>query len=138
MALDRIITIEQPVIDRDDFGSEVTTWAALDTVWAEKIPAKGKERFVNDANKVVATRAVTWRIRYMLGVTETMRVVDDERRVWGIIGLAVVGFNHFHDLICQSDGTRLPEPEPEPGGAKSGPLEPSQEKEPLPKPTRAE
>ena len=86
--------------------------------------------------RLAGPRAATWRIRYMPGVTELMRVVDDERRVWGIIGLAVVGFNHFHDLICQSDGTRLPEPEP--GGAKSGPLEPSQEKEPLPKPTRAE
>ena len=83
--------------------------------------------------RLAGPRAATWRIRYMPGVTELMRVVDDERRVWGIIGLAVVGFNHFHDLICQSDGTRLPEPEP--GGAKSGP---PQEKEPLPKPTRAE
>ena len=32
----RIITIEKPVIIRDNFGSEVTTWATHSQVWAEK------------------------------------------------------------------------------------------------------
>ena len=63
MALDRIITIEQPVISRDAYGAEVTSWATLAEVWANKIPAKGKERFIPGANIKVATRAATWRIR---------------------------------------------------------------------------
>ena len=89
MALDRIITIEQPVISRDSYGSVVTNYEPLAQVWAEKMPAKGAEKFIPGSGVTVATRAATWRIRYMPGVTELMRVVDDERRMWGIIGLAV-------------------------------------------------
>ena len=136
MPLDRIITIEYPSISRDTFGSELRTWATLDQVWADKIPATGKERFVPGSNVQLATRAATWRIHYQPGITEVMRVVDDEQRVWGIIGLAVVGFNRYLDLICQSDGTRLPEPEPD--SEAKGAQEELQEKQELPKPTRAE
>ena len=91
----------------------VTNYEPLAQVWADKIPAKGAEKFIPGSGVTVATRAATWRVNYMPGVTETMRVVDDERRVWGIIGIAVEGFNRFLDLICQSDGTRLPAPEPD-------------------------
>ena len=81
MPLDRIISLEEPVISRDTFGSSITTWAPLTQVWAEKLERKGKERFVNDANKVVATRAATWRIRYMPGVTELMRAEETVDKV---------------------------------------------------------
>ena len=37
MALDRIITIEQPVISRDSYGSVVTNYEPLAQVWAEKM-----------------------------------------------------------------------------------------------------
>ena len=41
----RIITIEKPVIIRDNFGSEVTTWATHSQVWAEKRETKSDEKF---------------------------------------------------------------------------------------------
>ena len=106
MPLNRIIEIQKSVIVRDSFGGEISTWATLDKVWTEKRQTSGDERFVPGANIKVATRAATFRIRYGSGVNELMRVVDDQKLVWGIIGLAVVGFNQYHDLICQSDGTR--------------------------------
>ena len=43
MPLDRIITIERPVISRDSYGSVVTNYEPLAQVWAEKMPAKGAE-----------------------------------------------------------------------------------------------
>ena len=100
----RIITIEKPTITRDRFGSEIEGWGTHAQVWADKMPATGKERFSPGSNVTVATRAATWRIRYTPGLSELMRVVDEQKVVWGIIGLAVVGFNRYHDLICQSDG----------------------------------
>ena len=54
MPLDRIITIERPVIIRDTFGSEISAWATLDTVWAGKRETSGDERFVPAANVTVA------------------------------------------------------------------------------------
>ena len=67
MALDRIITIEQPVISRDSYGSVVTNYEPLAQVWAEKMsakgaekmPAKGAEKFIPGSGVTVATRAAT-------------------------------------------------------------------------------
>lgn len=105
--LNRIITIEHPVTVRGRFGGEVTTWETYNEVWADKRQTSGDERFVAGANVTVATRAATWRVNFDPSITELMRVVDDQKRVWNIIGLAVIGFNRYHDMICQSDGTRL-------------------------------
>ena len=84
MALDRIIT------SRDSYGSVVTNYEPLAQVWAEKMPAKGAEKFIPGSGVTVATRAATWRIRYMPGVTELMRVVDDRTPEtawpWGLHG----------------------------------------------------
>ena len=102
----RIITIEKPVIIRDNFGSEVTTWATHSQVWAEKRETKSDEKFVPGSNVTVATRATTWRTWFDPELNELMRVVDDEKLVWNIIGLAVVDFNRAHDLIAQSSGER--------------------------------
>ena len=106
MPLNRVITIERPVITRDSFGSQIETWEILDQVWAEKRQTKGSSRFANNSNISVATRAATFRIRFNPAVNELMRVVDDQQRVWGIVGLAVVDFNRYHDLITQSSGLR--------------------------------
>ena len=136
MPLDRIISLEEPVISRDTFGSDITTWAPLAQVWAEKRERKGKERFIPGSNVTLATRSVTWRIHYRPGITEVMRIIDGQRVVWNIQGIAEIGFHRYLDSISQSDGTRLLEAEPD-TEAKGAPPQP-QEKEPLPKPTRAE
>ena len=105
--LDRIITVERPVETRGSFGSVVTTWETLTEVWARKTAAKsGKERFAAGSNRRLTTRAATFTVRYRTDLSELMRVVDEERRVWNIIGLAVVGNLQFHDVICQYHGER--------------------------------
>ena len=108
--LNRLLIIEHNVTTRDAFGSEISGWVTLAEVWADKRPSAGKGRFVNEANRDQAIRAATWRIEYGTGINETMRVVDQYRRVWNIKGIAEVGRRQFHDLICQSVGETLPPP----------------------------
>ena len=102
--LNRLLIIEHVVETRDPFGSVITDWQTLTEVWADKRPSSGKERYVNSAKVNQAIRATTWRILLGSGVDETMRVVDEARRVWNIKGIAEVGRRQFHDLICQSVG----------------------------------
>ena len=135
----RIITIEHPVTSRDLFGSVLTTWEPLTEVWADKRPSTGKERFITGSNVTQAVRAATWRIQYGTGVNELMRVVDEQRRVWNIRGIAEVGRRQYHDLICQSVGEILPPPL-EVSEARAEPPKPpapdTHEKLELPKPAR--
>ena len=106
--LDRVVVIQRPLTTRDSFGAVVMGWAELDKVWAHKVATKGRERFSRGANRDVATRAATFTVRYRTDLSELMRIVDDGRRVWNIVGLAVVGNLQFHDVICQYAGERLP------------------------------
>ena len=108
MPKDRIIRIERPVTVRDGLGGEVTTWETLVETWAEKIGATGAERFSPGANITVANRSATWRVAFDRRLNERMRLVSADGLIWGIIGLAVVGFNRDHDLITQSSGKLLP------------------------------
>ena len=132
----RIITIEHPVTSRDLFGDEITTWTPLVEVWADKRPSTGKERFVTGSSVTQAVRAATWRIQFGTGVNELMRVVDEQRRVWNIIGLAEVGRRQYHDLICQSVGELLPPPAPTAEAKAAPPDEEPHLKPELPKPPR--
>ena len=51
MRLDRIIYLQQPVVARDNFGSEVTTWTTRAEVWASfENVGKNTERYIRNAS----------------------------------------------------------------------------------------
>lgn len=109
MPLNRIITIQHPVTVRGRFGGETTTWEPYATVWASKEPIVADEVFNEESNIRVASRVTTWRTNFDPGISELMRIVDDENLIWNIIGLATVGpRDRWNDIISESNGERLP------------------------------
>lgn len=73
--LDRRITILQATTEKDDYNADVETWSTFKTVWAEVVDSAGAE--VVQADQPTAVRTTTFTIRWIEGVTETMRVVFD-------------------------------------------------------------
>lgn len=78
--LDHRLRIERKVITpHPDFGTEVITWAALATVWAEVqevLPSKGEDQ----ASGIrIAERPARIRMRYRSDVTSDMRLVHISR-----------------------------------------------------------
>ena len=74
--LDRIVELQERRVTRDNFGSEVVSWSEIDKVWANVKQTGGtSEDFENDANRAVALRNATIRIRWRGDVQETSRVV---------------------------------------------------------------
>lgn len=64
--LDRLITIEQKVSDRDTFGQPVETWApvaaigSVGRIWAKIDPIRGREYFASQATqREVQTKIIT-------------------------------------------------------------------------------
>lgn len=66
--LDRRITIKRKSITQNDFGEEITTWVTVATVWAQKIEARGAERF--SAQQFIGHAVTTFRIRWSTTVSE--------------------------------------------------------------------
>ena len=122
MRLDRIIYLQQPVVARDNFGSEVTTWTTRAEVWASfENVGKNTERYIRNASTTHVFRMGRYEIRRpTVNFNELWRIVEkDDGRVWDVVGI-----------------DKVP-PEPETFEAK-GAQEESPEKQELPKPTRAE
>lgn len=84
-SLDRQIVIQHATTVQNAAGEEVETWEPFATVWARRLDVRGRERFGSDQR--FATRASVYRMRYLSGVSETMRVLD-EGLTYQIVGLA--------------------------------------------------
>ena len=64
MRLDRIIYLQQPVVARDNFGSEVTTWTTRAEVWASfENVGKNTERYIRNASTTHVFRMGRYEIR---------------------------------------------------------------------------
>ena len=100
--LDRIVELQERRVTRDDFGSEVVSWFEIEKVWANVKQTGTSEDFENDANRAVALRNATFRIRWRQDVEETYRVVYDGFP-WDIKGIAELGRRQELELICQTD-----------------------------------
>jgi len=74
--LDRRIKIEQRVETPNAVGEAVISYTLLADVWAEKKFMSGRELFT--AAQFVPEGQVTYRIRYLNGVNEKCRIVDNE------------------------------------------------------------
>ena len=100
--LDRIVELQERRVTRDNFGSEVVSWSEIEKVWANVKQTGTSEDFENDANRAVALRNATFRIRWRQDVEETYRVVYDGFP-WDIKGIAELGRRQELLLICQTD-----------------------------------
>lgn len=67
------ITIEQKTIDNSQLDP-VETWSKFATVWAAIEPLKGNERWIDGAKLISNSVTGRIKIRYLAGVTPTMRV----------------------------------------------------------------
>lgn len=74
------IRIERPVVTRDDYGGEVTTWTTVATVYAAIAPVAGREyleaRAIND--ETIVRFWIRWAESFNTrnGLGQDMRIVD--------------------------------------------------------------
>ena len=87
----RIVELQEPVIARDGFGSEVTTWTTRATVWASfENLGKATEKFIRKASKDHIFRMGQWGIvRPGVEFDERWRIVETDglARTWDTIGI---------------------------------------------------
>ena len=98
-SLDRTIVIQQAAITLDSFGQPTETWSTFATVAAWKREPSARERFTN--NQRVATETVTFRIRYLAGVTPKMRITYDGK-TYDILGVTELGRSAGLDLFAEA------------------------------------
>lgn len=84
-SLDRRVVIQTFTVVQSELGGETRTWSTFATVWAHRRDVRGSERFA--AEQDIATRSAVYRIGWIDGIRETMRVVD-AGVTWEITGIA--------------------------------------------------
>ena len=88
---DRIVELQEPVVTRDSYGSEVVTWTTQAEVWASFANlGRATERFIRDASKVDIIRMGQFGIiRPDVDFDERWRLIEKGglERVWHVIGI---------------------------------------------------
>jgi len=102
--LDRRIVIQSASTTQDASGQEIETWATFATVWAERKDVRGGERFTSQQQ--LATRTATFRLRWLAGIDETMRVVDDGT-TWNVLGVADSERQGWLELSCEAQNAAV-------------------------------
>jgi SPP1 family predicted phage head-tail adaptor len=97
--MDRRITIEAPSRSQDGFGDAPATWATFKAVWAKATPLRATERFISQQSR--ATKASSFLIRYIPGVTPEMRILFDGE-YYAITGIAEVGRREALEISAES------------------------------------
>ena len=101
----RIVELQRFTFTRDDFGSDVESWATVDTVWASVRQTGVSEKFDNDANRKLALRTAQIAIRWRPDITETWRVIYDGL-IWDIKGQGEIGRREGLNMFRQTDVNR--------------------------------
>lgn len=99
-ALRHFITIQETVSTADALGTKVKSWATFARVHAEKDPKQGREFF--SSNKVQGEIATIWRIRYLAGITEKMRILSPEGDPFDISGPPTDVKGRYRELLIPS------------------------------------
>jgi len=74
--MDRLITLQSYTETQATSGAITKNWAPIATVWAEKIPIRGAERFVG--SQIVAELEAKYRIRFRSDLTAAKGIIDNE------------------------------------------------------------
>lgn len=72
-SMDRLVTVQQSTVAKDDYKDKVTTWSTIASVWAQVINSPMGER--NEAENRVAVLETKFRVRYYSAITANMRIV---------------------------------------------------------------
>lgn len=96
--LDRRIVIEDLTDGKDDYGGKTEIWSNFATVWAKKIPMRGRE--YQAPAQVGAEVDTIFRIRWLAGVTTRMRINDDGQ-YYDIQYLAELGRREGLDILAR-------------------------------------
>jgi SPP1 family predicted phage head-tail adaptor len=100
-ALDRRITLQSAVEARDAHGEPIQTWSEIKQVYARRTSVQGRERFSNDQR--LATRVAMFRIRWLSGLNEKMRLLDsDDATIWRIVGISDDRRQGWMELSCEA------------------------------------
>lgn len=97
--LDRRVTLQYAVRERDAAGGQVPTWYDLATVSAAKIPVRGA-RFYAGESKHFET-LVGYRIRHRSGVAAGMRLVHGDDVLEIVTPPEEQGRRQYLDLTCR-------------------------------------
>ena len=84
-ALNLSVDIQSLTATQDATGQPVESWSTFATVYANRRDVRGRERF--EADQTIAVRSATYRIRWLAGLNETMRIVD-AGTTYRIVGIA--------------------------------------------------
>lgn len=96
---DRQITIEQLTQGQDDYGHPTETWTTFATVWANAYSGSGRE--LEAARQISAEVSTQFQIRYIAGISTTMRVLY-ESRYYDIVHISEVGRRDRIDIFTKA------------------------------------
>ena len=98
------IRVERRVTSENTRGEVVYDWTKVVNLRAEKNPLRGREFF--QAAQVQSEITTRWRIRWRLGLDETMRVVElsGQKMLYDIKAppIEVGGQRDWMDLMCSA------------------------------------
>lgn len=98
-SLDRRVTIQSATTTQDASGQPIETWATLAVVWAGRRDVRGSERF--GAQQDFATRTATYRMYWLSGIHERMRLVD-AGTTYRITGIAASRRQNWLELSVEA------------------------------------
>ena len=75
---------------------------------ADKLQVKPSERFSQSADRTISTSTASFRVLYRDDVDETMQVVDDAGRTWGIEGIVKKGRQNMTLILGRWHEVALP------------------------------
>jgi SPP1 family predicted phage head-tail adaptor len=95
------ITIQQAGTVQDELGQPIPGWPVLDSVWADIRFLSGLESARADSPVSIVKASI--RIRRRTDVLASMRVVDDEGRIYDIKAvLPNKQSRQYIDLVCET------------------------------------
>ncbi len=96
--LDRRLTLQRRTLTENDYGEAVETWTDLATVWAEKIPVRGFERYAS--MQTVAEVEERFKIRYRKDITPLDRVVC-AGITYDVLGVLEIGRREGWEILAK-------------------------------------
>ncbi len=95
--LDRLITIQERVIRRDEYGAAIDEWVDWRQAWARKDDKRGQEFFASQADH--AELGTAFRIRWVDGLQNEMRIIF-EGVIYDIKEIREVTRRHWLDVFA--------------------------------------
>lgn len=96
--MDTRVVIESRSLTQDALGGPVESWSTFATVWGQVVEMRGWEVSANRILQTAAVRQTLLRIRYLSGVTATMRV-KFRGRTMQIANVTEIGRKNMMELV---------------------------------------